>query len=632
MLRKIGLAILVFIFLGGSVLVLPWVLRLPEYIMENPLRAADLWIEAIRDSPLAATKLLLDDPAFRRIWLFAQPLVLGAFLWVLWQPGIRKRKKHITDGVGGPEASEYSITHGSSRWQKKSEINKNTTVWNTVRKPEKGGIVLGYDHKTRKAWLETRDFHTLLIGATRSGKTRRIIFPTIWHLAQAEESMIITDPKGELYERSRDYLEGEGYTVTLLDFRNPKRGNFWNPLDPVVQSIKAEDLPRASEQAWDIAHMIVHQKPQTGDPLWANGEESLIAALILAAAIEAPKKNKHMGTCYAMVSELGGAKEELVTVGKKVFTKSSIPLNDYIQGLPLGHLARAAYGTAMLATEKVRASFFTGAAADLRLWADPGIVHLTSRQGHCLKSAGREKTAVFLVIPDEKSTRHMLASLYIDQTYQALVELAIANKGRLPVRVNFLLDEFGNLPIINDFDKKLTVAGGRNMRFTLVIQDVTQLQRHYKESQQTITGNCHTWIYLLTADMETAQLVAAKTGQYTVETESYSSSVQTRGESYGSNQGTTGRALLLPDEVLRWPQDMSLVLQARQFPMKLPLPDLSRWRADKELESGEPEEERKIPNQVPVWIPGVKTAEEGGEQGSEAGGETVVSGNIGDFN
>lgn len=143
------------------------------------------------------------------------------------------------------------------------------------------------------------------------------------------------------------------------------------------------------------------------------------------------------------------------------------------------------------------------------------------------------------------------------------------------------------------------------MRFTLVVQDIAQLKRHYKESAQTITGNCHTWIYLLTADIETARLISAKTGQYTVETESYSSSVRNVDTSTGNQIGTTGRALLLPDEVLRWPQDMSLVLQSRQFPLRLPLPDLTKWLADKELVKGLDEADRDI-NTPDLWVPHVQ--------------------------
>lgn len=590
--HKVAIFLLVAFFMFVDFLVIPLLLQFPVYFRERPTDAAVLWLGFVKSNPFSGPGLLR-DVFIRKVWFTSQPMILAAFLWVLWQPGIRKRKNKIQDGVGGPEAADYSITHGSSRWQAKKEIVKNVISWQTDKEPLEGGIVLGYDHEKRKAWLDTHDRHTLIIGATRSGKTRRLIFPTIWGLAKAGESMILTDPKGELYERSRDYLKKQGYDVVLLDFRNPRRGNYWNPLHPVLSA--GDDHSKASERAWDIAHMIVHQKPHTGDPLWPNGTESVIAALLLLTVMEAPaERYRHVGTAYSILYELGAGQED-----------GTIPLNEYIMSLPVGHPAKAAFGTALLAPYRTRASFFTGASSDLRLWADPSITHLTAKQDHELDRPGREKSAVFLVIPDEKSTRHILASLYIDQTYQALVDLATRVGGRLPVRVNFLLDEFGNMPAIGDFDKKLTVAGGRGMRFTLVVQDIAQLKRHYKESAQTITGNCHTWIYLLTADIETARLISAKTGQYTVETESYSSSVRNVDTSTGNQIGTTGRALLLPDEVLRWPQDMSLVLQSRQFPLRLPLPDLTKWLADKELVKGLDEADRDI-NTPDLWVPHVQ--------------------------
>lgn len=593
--RTIGIIILVLLFIAADLFILPLLSEFPKFLAANPMQAASNWTAFIKADLFAGPKMLRDDSDLRRLWLYFQPVVIAGFLYLLWQPGIKKRKNRIGDGVGGPEA-EYSITHGSSRWQTKRETDRNTTTWNVRQKPPKGGIVLGYDERHGKAWLNAGDTHTLIVGATRSGKTRRLIFPTIWELAKAGESMILTDPKGELYERSRDYLRKHGYNIVLLDFRNPRRGNHWNPIQPVAAAVAENDYSRASEMAWDIAHMIVHQTPITGDPIWANGEESTIAAMIMLAVMESPDAGyKHMGTAYTILYTLGGADEE-----------GNLPLNDYITSLPVGHLAKAAYGTAMLAPYRQRGSFFTGASADLRLWADPSIVHLTSTQDHELDMPGREKTAVFLCVPDEKSTRHILASLYIDQVYQALVSLAVRHGGRLPVRVNFLLDEFGNMPAINDFDKKLTVAGGRNIRFALVVQDVAQLKRHYRESVQTITGNCHTWIYLVTADVETAKLISAKTGQYTVETDSYSSSIRNKDASSGVNYSTTGRALLLADEVMRWPQDMSLILQSRNFPMRLPLPDLSKWPADKELTAGTLEPERTI--EMPeIWVPEVET-------------------------
>lgn len=602
--RATGIAILALVYVITSIFFVPLAAHFLRFVAADPMTAPTAWLSFARSAPFAGPGMLLADSELRRLWLYLQPVLLAAVAWLLWQPRMRRNRNRIGDGLGGPAHSEYSVAHGSSRWQNAKEINKNMTAWDTRKPaPAVGGIVLGYDERKKRAWLECDDLHTMIIGATRSGKTRRLILPTIWGLAQAGESMILTDPKAELYQRSRDYLKKQGYEVILIDFRDPARGSRWNPLHPVAEAIKAGDPSKASAAAWDISHMIVHQAPIGGDPVWANGEESVIASMILLTAVEAPGDHlKHMGTAYTILYSLGAADAD----GK-------LPLNDYITALPAAHLAKAAYGTALLAPYRQRGSFFTGASADLRLFADPAIVHLTSAQDHELDKPGREKAAVFLCIPDEKGTRHILASLYVDQTYQALVDLAVRYGGRLPRRVNFLLDEFGNMPRISDFDKKLTVAAGRGIRFVLVAQDIAQLKRHYRESAQTITGNCATWIYLSTADVETAKLISAKSGQYTIETNSYSSSVRSRDASSGINYSTTGRALLLPDEVLRWPEGMSLLLQARRFPARLPLPDLSRWPADKELITGEEEPRKAIP-EPEVWTPnisiggGVKTA------------------------
>ncbi|MBS3937162.1 MAG: TraM recognition domain-containing protein [Peptococcaceae bacterium] len=195
---------------------------------------------------------------------------------------------------------------------------------------------------------------------------------------------------------------------------------------------------------------------------------------------------------------------------------------------------------------------------------------------------GNERSAVFLVIPDERGVRNVLASLYISQCYQALADIGNQTGGRLKRRVNFLLDEFGNIPAIPDFDKKLTVAAGRNIRFLLAVQDVSQIKARYGEAYGTILGNCATWVYLSTADPETAKMLSAKTGQHTVRTESHSSSSRSSTES-STSESMTGRALLMPDEVLRWPKNWALVLQTGQNPAKLRLPDLSQWPADIEL-------------------------------------------------
>lgn len=569
----------------------PFLLLFPIYAKDYGLKEGlPKWKAYIKEKPLSGISLLLKREDVKTPWLWLQPAVFAALVSVLFPVyGKRKRK---TDELGLPEPAGRG-EYGTARWRTEKEVSKTFNIWNlSNNNPPKGGFVVGFNPAAGKAWIDTGDTHELIIGATRSGKSRRIILPTIWTLAKAGESMIVSDPKGELHSYSFKYLKELGYKVILIDLRNPYRGNQWNPVLEVADKLEAGDYSTASQNAWDIANIITNQQPHTGvDPIWPQSQESLTAALILAVASSAPHEAKHLGSAYEILHRLGTNGGEL--------------LDKYFKSFLNNHPAASAYGVAALSEDRLRSSIFTGTAAQLRLWSDPAIVWLTSNKDHDLDVVGKEKAAVFIVIPDERSTRNVLATLYISQAYQSLVDLANKSGGRLPQRVNFILDEFGNLPPIPDFDKKITVAAGRNMRFLLAVQDISQIKAKYRELAQTITGNCAVWVYILTTDLETARIISGKTGQYTIRTESYSSQVKHTDYSHGTSEGLTGRSLLTPDEVLRWPQDRALILQARQNPAWLPLPDLSVWPASKDLIPSALEELKKEVVSVPVWVPDV---------------------------
>lgn len=499
-------------------------------------------------------------------WLWLQ-IPLGMLTLKLAWMMFKERRR------GGGESPEDVKSvgggqYGTAKWRNTGDVSR--TLEGLAG--QSGGFVVGVKKKPLfgkfDAWVDKSDTHALVIGATRSGKSRRIILPTIWTLGRAGESMVITDPKGELHTRSKDYLEQHGYRVVRIDLRDPHCGVRWNLLQPIVKAMEEGSASAAGQAAWDAAHVITYQRPHQGDPIWPQAQESLTAALMLAVAAEASAGSKNMAECYNLLSEFGKDDGQL--------------LDTYLSGFPLGHPAKSAYGVAGLSSERLRGSIFTGTAAQLRLWADPAVAWLTAENETEVGMVGEEKAAVFLVIPDERGVRNVLASLYISQCYQALADIGNQTGGRLKRRVNFLLDEFGNIPAIPDFDKKLTVSAGRNIRFLLAVQDVSQIKVRYGEAHGTILGNCATWVYLSTADPETAKMLSAKTGQYTIKTESHSSSSRSSTESNVS-ESMTGRALLMPDEVARWPRNWSLVLQTGQNPAKLRLPDLSQWPADKEL-------------------------------------------------
>ncbi len=559
-------------------------------------------LKLLESGPQIIFASFLSSEVFRKMWLMCQPLV-GVFFIAFFKKNEVKGEKIIPESAGKGE-------YGTSRFLTRKEIDKKFTLCTYPGLIEKGGVVLGSEFvgKKHKFWLDAEDTQVLLIGSTGSGKTLRIIMPSIWVMAEAGESMVLTDPKGELYQKTSGFLENMGYKIIMLDFRNLKKSkNFWNPLQPVIDAVEEKDNSLASERAWDIANMIVHQRPIFNtDPIWTDGEESVIASLILANCLGAEKlEQRNMASVYSMLYLLGKPSP---------YNDNEIPLNDYIDNLPKTHPAQAAFGTANLAPYRTRASFFTGAASKLKLWADPSIAYVTSKQDHDLRSIGYEKTAAFLIIPDEKSTTQFLASLYIDQVYQVLVEEANKNQGKLLKRVNFLLDEFGNLPKIKDFDKKITVARSRNIRFLLAIQGLDQIKAIYKDVANTITGNCRIWIYLLTADNETARILSQKVGQYTIKTKSFSSSKRSNDISEGSSTGLTGRALLMPDEILRWDvlyKLKSLVIKAGDYPAIFNSPFLSDTPIESEFKKyqnvrKEVEKTNDINIENLIWVPKIK--------------------------
>ena len=470
----------IFVFLLSIVLI-PQGIVFIGYFLKYTIRAPTLFLNEL--DFIGNIKLLFTDREFLYIWLSFQPIILLLISFLFWKDHFASKNK--TGFFGTPKAAD-SGEHGTSRWRTAKEVENTTTVWRIKRNSEgkieppqipknpystkksdlkqkkvAGGNVLGYNIKQNKVYLDTQDTNTLIIGTTRSGKTRTFLFPTIWELAKAKESMVLTDPKGEIHELTHKYLEKEGYDVVLLDFRDARRGNHWNVMQPVLEALKDGDQARASETAQDIAHSIVYQTERKGDPVWPNGEKSVIASTILAVATsDVPDSQKNMTNVYHNIIELG---QPVVYQDAKGNLLEIIPLNDYFKSLPPGHIAKSAFGVAMLSPEKMRGSFFSSAASSLQLFADPSLSFMTKIQDHDLKDIGRKSTAVFLCIPDEKTTKHVFASLYVNQVYEKLVELANECGGRIPVRVNMLLDEFGNMPAIPDFDTKVTVSLGRGL-------------------------------------------------------------------------------------------------------------------------------------------------------------------------
>jgi len=566
----------------------PSLLRIPEYAKNNPVDTMKNWASSI--DLLESWFLMLDSEVALKLFMYLQAPVF-LFMLSLFLMGPVKIKNEKLKGLGGPEATGKG-QFGTARFSSEKEMQKSNGTWvmKNGTSPKSGGVVLGMDIKTQRAYYVNDASHTLLLGSTRSGKSRKSLMPSIYLTGKAGESMVITDPKGELFNTTSGYLKNEGYKVIKIDLRDPgKKSNTWNPMQTVVEALNDPSLSRqdqialATERAADLAFMIVFQKERKGDPIWSNGELSVTKALIMYVAIE----------------ETNPAKQNLISVfrllrdfGQPIFDPETaeefIPLNNLMMELDHEHPARDAFTVAALAPSRQRGSFFSGAASNLLLFSDPNIALMTESNDHRLEDIGKVKSVVYLVIPDETTSRHLLASLYIDQLYSKLVKEANDFGGTLPIQVNFFLDEFGNMPQISKFDTKITVAAGRGMRFTLALQDLNQLKTIYGDTSKTITGNCLVWIFLRTTDIDTAKAISEKTGKYTISTNSVSNNYKNLEASGTTSTSLTSRSLLLPDEIERWPNGMTLILRSGQFPSKLTAPDISEWHAMNEFKKHSP--------------------------------------------
>lgn len=576
--------------------------------------------------------------------------VTGGFL------AYQAAKAATTARWGGPQAAgkgQFGTAHWRSagslgqslrRWQapldKKTQGLKSVdairqeadaihTKWEQSRKkgPEPGlpsvGLLVGLDAlgNPLAAWILERDEHALVLGSTRSGKTRRLILPSVGIIGSVgTESLVLTDPKGELFDHSAAWLASRGYAVIRIDMIRPRpEGTHrFNPIAPVWQALHGDsvDYAQAAKVARQVAHIITFGQGSVGntEPIWVNGQISLTSAMILAVAQQAEQLEAcHLASVYRLLVEAGADEGQSLDALFATFSP--------------GHPARLAYATYQLAQGKTRASIITGAAAGLQLWGDPEVAWVMGAQDHDLAAIGLQPTAVFLVIPHDDASRYMAAALYVNQLFRTLTDVARTTNGRLPLRVNFLLDEFGNLPPFPDFDQFVTVSAGMGIRLVLALQNIEQLRKHYERTERTIRGNLGTWLFLRTSDLQTAKELSEMIGRYTTQSESSQMpkvSLLNMSTTVGhTSQGIslTGRELVTADELMRWPTDTVLVWQAGYPPAKRALPDLSQWQIFPDLQERQPWQAPTAPvPDVPVLSAGT-TAEPEERQG---GGEPMI--------
>ncbi len=489
--------------------------------------------------------------------------------------------------------------YGTSRFATKKEFDNTYTKLKFNKNQDyltqsisSGGVVVKYTSKRNYEEISvvSDNKHLICLGNTGAGKTRRILIESLCTLGLAGESIIVSDPKGELYQMTSRFFYKLGYEVNIIDFKTPKKSNKYNFLQPIINAIEDDDIKRAEDLTWDLVENIVQKTNSNSDPLWENGEKSIIAGSIMTVLLE-NKDNRdyqNLTNVYSFISNMCQTDEN-----------GLMPLTEYIENLPEENPAKKIFSISTIAPEKTRSSFFTSALSTLRLFSSNSIYTMTNDSDFKLEDIGEKKCIRYIILPDERTTFYTLATLFVSQQYQALVNLADSRGGKLKIRNNFILEEFGNFTKIANFENMLTVSRGRNIRINMFLQSFAQLETKYSKTvAQNIMDNAQIWIYLRTSSYETAEIISKKLGSYTVSINSQSSSVSKNSDNMSESMSLASRKLLMPDEILRFENPYALILQSGYFSAKTEIPDLSKWQFNKVLRLGNEEENRIIREKV----------------------------------
>lgn len=473
------------------------------------------------------------------------------------------------EGVG------FSLSSGSkggyTSWAKAKDIKEDKSIKRIVAADshiEHAGIPLISNGK--ELWVDDGEYHSLVIGATGSGKTTGTILPMLKILAKKGESIICTDPKGENYEKTGSLLKEKGYDIIVLNFRNPQNGNSWNPLELPYKLYKSGNQDKAIELLDDLALNILYEENSGNpDPFWEKTAADYFAGIALAMFEDAPADKININSIN-MTATVGEDKFGGSTYIKEYFSYKDPASPAYIN----------ASGTVMAPSE-TKGGIISVFKQKVKLFASrENLSEMLSHSDFELDAIGKKKTAVFIIIQDEKKTYHSLATIFIKQVYETLIDVAQEAGGPLPCRTNFLLDEFANMPPLKDVTTMITAARSRHIRFTMIIQNFAQLNKVYgKDDAETIKGNCGNIVYLISTELAALEEISKLAGE----------------KKSKKDDKTASTPLVTVSDLQRMKQFDQIVLRMRKNPFKTSfVPDFKiDWGPEKIPKMGYPTREKK---------------------------------------
>ena len=420
--------------------------------------------------------------------------------------------------------------HGSARWGDARQICKKYS-----QKPYSQNILLTQNFRiSLDTHKHRRCLNILVVGGSGAGKSRGFALPNIM---QCCCSMVITDPKAELLRKTGGLLEKKGYEVRVFDLINPDTSFCYNPFEYVHDD---KDVLRL------ISNLIQNTTPkgsQSSDPFWEKSETALLQALMLYLLHEAPPEEQN----FAMIMEMLGSAQ--VKEEDEDYESPLDILFDRLEMRDPDSIAVKQYHIYKQAAGKTAKSILISVGVRLAAFNLPQIAKLTNTDELDLSSMGEKKVALFCCIPDADTSLNYLVGMIYSQLFQMLYYMADrVHGGALPVPVNCIMDEFPNVSLPNEFEKILATCRSRSIYCSIIIQNMSQLKALFKDSWESLVGNCDEFLYLGGNEKETHKYVSELLGKETIDTNTYG---QTKGKSgsYSTNFQQSGRELLQPDEV-----------------------------------------------------------------------------------
>ena len=434
---------------------------------------------------------------------FTLGLFVAALILIFTSVSSKIFSKEKGDGFGLFFSEKSS--DGYSKWASDKDIktDKNIVKVRTIDDHiEAAGVALVNNGK--EMWVDNGEYHNLIIGSTGSGKTECVVKPLVNLLSKKGESMVITDPKGEIYQYCGEYLKKQGYNIVILNFRDPEKGNSWNPLALPYMYYKQGNQDKATELLEDVSLNILYDKSEGGDSaFWQKSAADYFSGLTMGLFMDAKEKEVNLNSINFM-STVGEERRGTKTYIQEYFNLKGEASPAYIFA-----------SNTINAPNETKGGILSTFRQKIRLFSTKeNLSEMLSYSDFDMRDIGNKKTAVFMIIHDEKKTYHGLMTIFIKQCYETLIDCAQANGGKLTYRTNFILDEFANMPPLKDVDSMVTAARSRSIRFSFIIQNFAQLNDVYgEEVAQVIKGNCGNLIYLISTELKALEEISKMCGE-----------------------------------------------------------------------------------------------------------------------